>query len=76
MSVQSYLAFAQPEKFSQMVAKLRAIEGVEVYPADNREVAILVWDSSGAPPDRKSPVASESIEELQCLAMVFGHTDQ
>jgi len=74
MPVQSFLAFSQPQQFESMLLKLQAIEGAEVFPADNREVAILVWDSDLAAPGQKGPVEPDSIEEMQCLAMVFGHS--
>lgn len=75
MPIKSYLAFAQANRFSQMVADLELCGNVTVVPAENREVAIVVTESPNSDDEKTLKERLDQVPDLQCLTLVFGHAD-
>ncbi len=75
MPIKSYLAFAQANRFSQMVTDLASCGNVTVVPAENREVAIVVTESPNPSDEKALKEKLDQVPDLQCLTLVFGHAD-
>lgn len=74
MPVKSYLAFSEEKTFWAMLRKMSAIECVEVVPSENRNVAVVMWETADEETDKACWQKVSAIEEVQCLALVFGHS--
>lgn len=75
MPIKSYLAFAQTNRFSQMLADLELCGNVTVIPSENREVAIVVTESPDSAGEETLRKKLDQVPDLQCLTLVFGHAD-
>lgn len=72
MTVKSYLAFPTEGRKQELVAGLAAIEGCDVLPADNREVAVLVTEASSSQQEKELLAKVEALPSLACLSLVYG----
>lgn len=72
MPVKSYLARPHDGKFSELLHELSLVEGCEIIPSTNHEVAILVTDTETELEDNKLLSQINSIESLKMLSMVSG----
>jgi nitrate reductase NapAB chaperone NapD len=76
MIIQSYLAFAGDRQIARLSADLAAIEGCEVFPADNDEnVLVLVTEADDDTAQKQLESRLEAVAGLGCLAMVGGWTE-
>lgn len=77
MIIHSYLAFTAGEgTISQLAQQLQAMEGCEVYPAeDDANVVVLVTEAENQQAQQDLEKRLESIAGLGCLAMVGGWTE-
>ena len=73
MAVKSYLAFSAPGRFSSMLTRLGDFAACEVYPASDREVAILVTDTESEADEKELCARLEREPALMCLALVYAH---
>lgn len=76
MPIKSYLAFAQKGRLPHMIAQLKECREVAVYPADNRDVAVLVTSCEDEGSEQRLKDELNRIPDLHCLTLVFGHTGQ
>lgn len=74
MPVKSFLAFPQKDKFQVMLEKIGELSSIEAFPAENREVAVVVLETDDEKAEKLWREKLESITEIQCLALVFGHS--
>lgn len=75
MPIKSWLAFAQENQFKGMIQKISNIDYIEVVPAKNHDLAVVVLETPDEETDKRCWNQLESIQEISCLAMVFGHAD-
>ena len=75
MPVLSYLAYPEPGKKSSLLEKLTAFPECEVIPAENRDLLILVTDTSGPEAEENLQRNLGGLKELHALAMVSGFED-
>lgn len=74
MPVKSYLAFSRKDKFQDMLEKIDELSFIEAFPAENREVAVVVLETEDENAEKLCRERLEAIPEIQCLALVFGHS--
>lgn len=67
MPVKSYLAHPTQGNLSILVSELSALEGCEVIPSTNEELAVLVTDTNTEAEDQ---ILLEQIKEIDCLKML------
>lgn len=72
MPVKSYLARPHNGQFSELLHELSLIEGCDVIPSTNQEVAVLVTDTQTELEDNKLLSQINSIGSLKMLSMVSG----
>ncbi|CAM2007086.1 hypothetical protein [Acanthopleuribacter pedis] len=75
MPVKSYLAFSHEGRYPHMIARLEQCDGVSVYPAENRNVAVVVTSSDDESSEQRVKSALEAIVDIHCLTLVFGYAD-
>ena len=75
MPITSYLAHARPGQREALALRLGAISECSVLPAENRDVVLLITDTTDAESEERLQQRLRKIEELTCLAMVFAHGD-
>ncbi|CAM2065271.1 hypothetical protein SCOR_07820 [Sulfidibacter corallicola] len=75
MPIKSYLAFPKPGRYPHMLSALEQCDGLELYPSENRELAVVVTDSATSEQEQSLETELAGIEDIQCLAMVFGHAE-
>lgn len=74
MPVKSFLAMPKEGRFQPMLQALAELPEIEVVAAENRELAVVAWEVENEEEDRRINEAIEAVDDLQCLALVFGHT--
>lgn len=72
MPIKSYLARPHDGKFHELVHELSLIEGCEIIPSTNHDVAVLVTETETELEDNKLLSQINSIESLKMLSMVSG----
>ena len=72
MPVKSYLARPHNGKFRELIHELSLIEGCDIIPSTNQEVAVLVTDTETELDDNKLLSQINTIESLKMLSMVSG----
>jgi nitrate reductase NapAB chaperone NapD len=75
MTIQSYLVYPEPGVLAEIRRQLEEIPGCEVTPAGNRDLLVLVTETS-------TPQEQYGLEErlfalpgVECLALVSGWTE-
>lgn len=72
MPVKSYLARPHDGKFSELLQELSLIEGCDIIPSTNQDVAVLVTDAQTDLEDNKILAQINAIDSLKMLSMVSG----
>ena len=73
MPIKSYLAFVDPDRFVPLCDQLAAYPWADVHPAENRPLLVVVTDTADAEEERRAGAILESLDGIQCLALVHGH---
>ena len=76
MPVKSYIAYPKTGKKETLKQSLDRIVGIEVTPAENKELLIVVSDSENEEASKELEEQLESIESLEHLALVAGFSDE
>lgn len=76
MPIMSYLAYPLEGRMDPLIQELQAIPGCDVIASENAPVAILVTETETAKQEEELQELLQNTRSLQCLAMVFGHTEQ
>ena len=72
MPIQSYLAHPQTGKKNKLIEDLLEIPHCEVFPAQNKDIVILLTDTETEEEEDVIKQKLESIDSLKLLAMVSG----
>lgn len=72
MPIKSYLAHPHQGRKEELVKALNELNECEVIPAENKEVLILITDTSNKLEEDKLKEQLETIDSLQMLSMVSG----
>ena len=76
MIIQSYLAFAGDGQAAELSQRLAAIQGCDVFPAENNSnVLVLVTEAQDDTAQKELEAQLESVAGLGCLAMVGGWSE-
>jgi nitrate reductase NapAB chaperone NapD len=75
MIIHSYLAFAGDGVIARLSRELSAVDGCEVYPAENNNVLVLVTEADDEAAQKQLEQRLETVAGLGCLAMVGGWTE-
>ncbi len=73
MPVFSYLAYPKPGQGRPLADRLRSLPGCEVVPSGGFELLILLTDTADDPSEELLQEQLENLEDLESLAMVYGH---
>ena len=72
MPIKSYLARPHEGKFSELLNELSHIQGCDIIPSTNQEVAVLVTDTLNEVEDNKLLSKINAVGSLKMLSMVSG----
>lgn len=72
MPVKSYLARPYEGKFTELLKELSAINGCDIIPSTNQEIAVLVTDTENEEEDQKLLTQLNTLDSLKMLSMVSG----
>lgn len=72
MAIKSYLAYPRTGQLADLVKDLSALAGCEVNPSENRDVVILVTETSNQEEEEKLEERLESLPSLANLTLVYG----
>lgn len=72
MPIKSYLARPYEGKFSELLNELSHIEGCDIIPSTNQDIAVLVTDTQDEIEDNKLLTQINAIQSLKMLSMVSG----
>ena len=72
MPIKSYLVRPHDGKFSELLNDLSHINGCDIIPSTNEEVAVLVTDTLDEIEDSKLISRINAIDSLKVLSMVSG----
>ena len=72
MPVKSYLAHPHKGQLEALLDDLKGLEGCEVIPSTNEEVAVLVTDTLNEETDLKLVSQIQDLPSLKMLSMVSG----
>jgi nitrate reductase NapAB chaperone NapD len=75
MPVCSYLVIPETGAVERLAARLAALPGCEVAPAENRDLLLLVTDTPDTETDRKLRRTVEDMEGIHALVLTFGEID-
>ncbi|MFQ5903606.1 MAG: hypothetical protein ACE5JO_07945 [Candidatus Binatia bacterium] len=62
-------------KGKDLAARLQSLPECEVLPSVDHNLLILVTDTKDEPSEMRLEQTLGSLEDLECLAMVFGHVE-
>jgi len=72
MPIKSYLARPHDGKFIELLDELSHLNGCDIIPSTNQEIAVLVTDTSDEIEDNKLLSQINAIGSLKMLSMVSG----
>jgi|FLYL01.1.fsa_nt_gi nitrate reductase NapAB chaperone NapD len=75
MPIKSYLAYPIAGQRDELAAELAALEGCEAFPAENRDIIVLVTDTPDERSEQRLAETLNAIPSLQHLALVAGLPD-
>ena len=75
MTVMSFLAYPASGQWTAMLDAIRAMDGCQIVPSENKEVAIVVTEADNDKLAKDLQRQLESLDEVQCLAMCYGQSD-
>ena len=76
MPIKSYLLFPHIGKSSMLQKSLSTRKGCDVYPADNKDVLVLVTDTSSEQEDEALFLALQLEEGLHHINLISGFTTE
>jgi len=72
MPIKSYLARPHDGKFNELLSELSNLNGCDIIPSTNQELAVLVTDTINEFEDSKLVSKINDLESLKMLSMVSG----
>jgi nitrate reductase NapAB chaperone NapD len=75
MPVCSYLVIPEEGATEEVAARLGALPGCDVAPAENRDLLLLVTDTPGPEEDTALRDRLEAMEGIHALILAFGEID-
>lgn len=72
MPIKSYLAHPQDGKYNELLNELSRINGCDIIPSTNQEIAVLVTDTQNEIEDNKLLAQINAVGSLKMLSMVSG----
>ena len=72
MPIKSYLARPHEGKLSELLDELSHLNGCDIIPSTNREIAVLVTDTNNEFEDNELLSQINAIGSLKMLSMVSG----
>lgn len=75
MTVQSYLVYPEQGQQQRLTEALLRMEGCEVFPAENRELLVVVTTAENAEQEKALESALNSLEGAECVALVSGWSE-
>ena len=72
MPVKSYLARPHAGKLSELIVELTSLNGCEIIPSTNEEIAVLVTDTLHEEEDMLLISKINALDSLKMLTMVSG----
>ncbi len=72
MPIKSYLAHPQEGKYKELLSELSEISNCDVIPSKNKELAIVVTDTTSDEQDEDLLNKINKIKSLQMLSLVSG----
>ena len=72
MPIKSYLAHPHDGQFSELLNELSSINGCDIIPPTNQDIAVLVTDTQDEIEDNKLLTQINAIGSLKMLSMVSG----
>jgi hypothetical protein len=72
MPIKSYLARPHDGKFSELLNELSHLNGCDIIPSTNQEIAVLVTDTIDEFEDHKLLSKINALDSLRMLSMVSG----
>ena len=75
MSVRSFLVYVAPDAKDAVVGVLRALPICEVYPAENRDVVVVVSEVAGRAEEDAFDEHLAAIPGVLTVALVAGYTE-
>jgi len=72
MPIKSYLARPHDGKFNELLNELSNLNGCDIIPSTNQEIAVLVTDTLDENEDNKLLSQINAIGSLKMLSMVSG----
>jgi nitrate reductase NapAB chaperone NapD len=75
MPIKSYITIPKKGLRDQLLKKLSNFENVEVETSDNRDVLILVTDTSDKVADKELFNELKDLDEVQLISMVSAFSD-
>jgi nitrate reductase NapAB chaperone NapD len=75
MTICSYLAIPAPGEGATLRARLAALPGCEVVPAENRELLVLVTETPDRGADDALRARIEGMAGLQALVLTFAEVE-
>jgi hypothetical protein len=73
--IKSYLAHSANGRRDELTRTLSALQGCTIVPATNRDVVILVTDTTDEAAEQRLQEALARVPGLQCLTLVAGLAD-
>lgn len=73
MPIISYLVHPHEGKKEELINALEGIDACEVYPAQNRELLVLVTETESKAEEDMLKQKLETIDSLKMLSMVSGY---
>ncbi len=75
MAVCSYLVFPDEGAHTSVRNRLSAIPGCQVFPAENRDLLLLVTETEGTEEEESLRETIESTPGVRALVLTFGELD-
>ena len=72
MAIKSYLAHPLPGQKKQLINELSALSNCEIIPAENKDVVVLVTETTDDIEDKNLKEKIETFNSLKLLALVSG----
>ena len=72
MPICSYLVYPANDRFDSVISHLNLIPGCEAVPDDNRQIIILVTETSTEDENKHLHDKLAGMDTIDCIAMTFG----
>lgn len=75
MPILSYVVYPVRGQRERLIQQLQETSFCQSVPAVNKDVVLLVTDTPNPLEEERLQKKLKKMEEIQCLALAFGHTD-